>query len=404
MTVRWGRDNLAGADHLTSLVLTVAAKPFEVVIAGGGVAALEAALALREIGGDRIALKLIASDTEFAYRPMAVTEPFGYPPVERFPLAAIAGDIGAELLRDRLAAVAPSERAVRTDSGARHRYDALVLGIGGRIRARYEHAITLEDSRSNELMRHLIEDVESGYVRRLAFVIPPSMAWPLPVYELALFTAKRASEMLVELAVTLLTPEDAPLGVLGDGVSRGVSELLADRRIEVIASACCEIPQAGVIEIASGERTLFVDRVVALPELQGPAIDGVPRDEDGFVPIDEHCQVRGLDRVWAAGDATNFAIKHGGIAAQQADVAAQAIAALAGRQVEPETFRPVIHGMLLTGALPRYLSAEMTGERFESEITMHPTWSPPDKISAKYLAPYLDDTFGPGPGRPGRVR
>jgi sulfide:quinone oxidoreductase len=204
-------------------------------------------------------------------------------------------------------------------------------------------------------MRHLIEDVESGYVRRLAFVIPPSMAWPLPVYELALFTAKRASELRVELAVTLLTPEDAPLGVLGDGVSRGVSELLADRRIEVIASAYCEIPQAGVIEIAPGERTLIVDRVVALPELQGPAIDGVPQDEDGFVPIDEHCQVRGLDRVWAAGDATDFAIKYGGIAAQQADVAAQAIAALAGRQVEPETFHPVIQGMMLTGALPRYL-------------------------------------------------
>jgi sulfide:quinone oxidoreductase len=384
--------------------LTTAAEPFEVVIVGGGVAALETALALREIGGGRISLKLIASDTEFAYRPMAVVEPFGYPPVQRFPLAVIAGDVGAELLCDRLAAVAPSERAVRTDSGARHRYDALVLGIGGRTRARYEHAITLEDSGAKELMRHLIEDVESGYVRRLAFVIPPSMAWPLPVYELALFTAKRASELRVELAVTLLTPEDAPLGVLGDGVSRGVSELLADRRIEVIASAHCEIPQAGVIEIAPGERTLIVDRVVALPELQGPAIDGVPQDEDGFVPIDEHCKVRGLDRVWAAGDATDFAIKYGGIAAQQADVAAQAIAALAGRQVEPETFHPVIQGMMLTGALPRYLSAEISGERFKSEITMQPTWSLPDKISAKYLAPYLDDTFGPGPGRPGRAR
>ena len=57
------------------------------------------------------------------------------------------------------------------------------------------------------------------------------------------------------------------------------------------------------------------------------------------------------------GDATDFAIKHGGIAAQQADVAAQAIAALAGVAPEPAPFHPVIHGILLTGGKPRYLSA-----------------------------------------------
>jgi sulfide:quinone oxidoreductase len=383
--------------------VTAASEPFEVVIAGGGVAALEAALALRELGGGRIALKLIASNTEFVYRPMAVIEPFGYRPAQRFSLAAIAGDIGAELLHDRLAAVAPSERVVRTDSGVQHRYDALVLGLGGRIRARYQRAITLEDSRSNELLRDLIEEVENGYVRRLAFVVPPSMAWPLPVYELALMTAKRASDMHVELAVTLLTPEDAPLGVFGVGVSRAVSELLADRGIEVIVSASCEVPQTGQVEIASGNRRLEVDRVVALPELHGPGVPGLPEAPDGFIPVDLHCQVRGVDLVYAAGDATDFAVKHGGIAAQQADTAAQAIAALAGASVEPETFHPVIHGMLLTGAKPRYLSADITGgPRFNSEITMHPTWSPPDKIHAKYLAPYLNHTFGSGPGRPGQ--
>ena len=269
---------------------------FEVVIAGGGVAALEAALALRELGGDRIALTLIACNTEFVYRPMAVIEPFRYPPVQRFPLTAIAGDIGAALLNDRLAAVTPSERLVQTDSGVQHRFDALVLGIGGRIRARYEHAITLEHRGSYELLRGVIDDVGRGYVRRLAFVVPPRMAWPLPVYELALFTAKRASEMGVELAVTLLTPEDTPLGVLGDGISRGVSQLLADRGIEVIASARCEVPEVGQVEIASGRR-LEVDRVVTLPELYGPAVPGLPEAPDGFIPVDTNCQVRGVERV-----------------------------------------------------------------------------------------------------------
>ena len=100
-------------------------------------------------------------------------------------------------------------------------------------------------------------------------------------------------------------------------------------------------------------------------------------------------------RLWsgsyAAGDATDFAIKHGGVAAQQADVAAQAIAAIAGLAPPPAPFRPVIHGMLLTGDKPRYLSAHITGGHGSSSaFSETPTWSPPTKIVARYLAPYLD--------------
>jgi sulfide:quinone oxidoreductase len=200
----------------------------------------------------------------------------------------------------------------------------------------------------------LVQDVEAGYVDSLAFVVTAPMAWPLPVYELALMTANRAYDMSTELSITILTLEDAPLAVFGEGASRAVAKLLADSKIEVITAVYCEIPEAGTIEIMPGDRRLEVKRVVALPELYGPAIPGVPEDREGFIPIDSHCQVRGAERVYAAGDATDFVIKHGGIAAQQADIAAQAIAALAGAPVEPQAFHPMIEGVLLTGAKPRY--------------------------------------------------
>ncbi len=136
----------------------------------------------------------------------------------------------------------------------------------------------------------------------------------------------------------------------------------------------------------------LADSFVAMPELHGPSVPGVPGGPvGGFIPVDVRCKVPGIDRVWAAGDATDFAIKHGGIAAQQADVAAQAIAALAGVAPEPAPFHPVIHGILLTGGRPRYLSAHVTGGHgSSSQITEAPTWSPPSKIAAKYLAPYLE--------------
>jgi sulfide:quinone oxidoreductase len=126
--------------------------------------------------------------------------------------------------------------------------------------------------------------------------------------------------------------------------------------------------------------------------LVGPSIAGLPKvAENGFIPIDAHCQVPGVERVYAAGDASDFPVKHGGIAAQQADAAAEAIAELAGRTVEAREFHPVIHAILLGGDRPLYLSARLTGGHgSSSEISDTPTWSPPTKIVAKYLAPYLE--------------
>ena len=282
-------------------------------------------------------------------------------------------------------------RVARTTSGAELQYDALVIGLGARAQARYEHALTLDDRRLDELLHGLIQDVEGGYAKRLAFVIPARMAWPLPVYELALMTAARAYDAGEDVDITVLTPEDAPLAIFGEQASRAVSQLLAESQIDVVTSAYCEVPRSGLVEISPGGRRLEVDRVMALPELEGPAIPGLPHDSDGFIPVDQHCQVRGVQRVFAAGDATDFAIKHGGIAAQQADVAAQAIAALAGADVEPEEFDPVIRGVLLTGGKPRFLSARITGGHgITSEVTETPRWDPPAKIAAKYLAPYLE--------------
>src|SRR5438552_2097268 len=157
------------------------------------------------------------------------------------------------------------------------------------------------------------------------------MPWPLPVYELALLTAERAADMNVDVSITVLTPEDAPLALFGRSVSEGVRALLESKGILTITSAHAEVPEPGRIEIHPGERRLHVDRIVAAPQLFGPATPGLPKGaRDGFITVDAHCKVRDLEDVYAAGDATDFPVKHGAIAAQQADTAAEAIAAHAG--------------------------------------------------------------------------
>lgn len=368
-----------------------AAERFQTMIVGGGVAGLEAALALRDLAGDRITLRMLAPNSDFVYRPLAVQEPFSMSGSREYPLEAIAEDVGFELIQDALREVDPTAREVLTNGGATHSYDALLLGLGARIRAAYEHATTIDDRRLDELLHGLIQDVEGGYTKRLAFVIPARMAWPLPVYELALMTSARAFDSSAGVEITIVTPEDSPLAIFGIGASQAVAALLAEREIEVITSAYCEIPESGVVEISPGDRTARFDRIVALPELEGPAIPGLPEAPEGFIPIDANCQVHGIERVYAAGDATDFAVKYGGIAAQQADTAAHEIAALAGLSVAAEPFHPVIHGVLLTGEQPRYLSAHITGGHgASSELSEQPSWDPPVKIAARHLAAYLD--------------
>lgn len=362
-----------------------------VVIAGGGVAALETALALARLAGERTDVTLVAPNAEFAYRPLSVREPFAYGPARGYPLSRIARDAGATLLVDALGWVDPGRHTAHTEGGRAIEYDALVLALGARATARYKHALTIDDRRLDETLRGLVQDVEGGYVHSLAFVAPGRMAWPLPLYELALMTAARAYDMGVELASTIVTPEDRPLAIFGPAASASVAQLLADAGIETIGSAYAEIPSTGEIAIHPGDRRLRVDRAIALPELYGPCVRGIPFGEHGFVRVNRYGMVPDVEHVYAAGDATDFPVKHGGLSSQQADAVAQSIAALAGSPVTPEPFAPVIRGILLTGAQPRYLTARLTGgQGFSSQVTDAPTWSPPSKVASLYLAPYIE--------------
>ncbi|MGO9881500.1 MAG: FAD-dependent oxidoreductase [Solirubrobacteraceae bacterium] len=379
--------------------MTAPAARSEVVIAGDGVAALEGAVALSTLAGDHVRLRLLAPGHDFALRALVAHEPFGRPPARRYPLVQIANSIGAQLVNDRFAWLDRAGRTVHTGDGHELRYDMLLLALGATARSRYEHAITIGGGDQEEL-RQLLAEVVAGRVTRVAFVAGEGMAWPLALYEAALLSAARAAAERVELELFLITPERRPLEIFGERAGDAVASLLWRRGIELICGAVCEVPNSGHVVVTPIRRArssrpvrgrpIEVDRVVALPELFGPHARGLPMTDNGFIPIDRYCQVRGVRGVYAAGDATDFPVKHGGIAAQQADVAAESIAALAGARIRRQPFHPRLDGLLVTGAEPYHLAARLTGgQPFGSEpLTVPPADSP--KVAAKHLIAHLE--------------
>jgi sulfide:quinone oxidoreductase len=371
---------------------------FSVVIAGGGVAAMEGLLRLRRLAGDAVKITLLAPNEEFGFRALSVKEPFAMGHGARHSVRHIARDADAEWVKDTLSWVDVDAQQVHTGESGPIAYDALLLGIGGRMESFLEHAVTFFDQDADALVSGIVKDVEEGYSKRIAFAAPDGPRWLLPLYELALMTAERArSSGMDDVEILLVTPEQTPLAGFGDAASATVAGLLEDAGIAVRCGSLAQTPAKGKLRIGDDGEELSVERVVAMPRVTGPGIRGIPgTGAHGFIPVDDRCAVPGTaGRVFAAGDATDFPIKHGGLSAQQADTGAAGIAALAGVSADAQPFQPVIRGKLLTGARPLYMTARLAGgASFDSEVSDQPLWESGDKVVAEELSGYLDGPAG----------
>ncbi len=362
-------------------------RALNVVIAGGGVAALEAALALRDLAGDLVSTTLVSPRDRFVYRPAVVAEAFGQGIVHSFELAEMARSMGAALLQDTVQAVDLDWRVVRTASGLALPFDATLVAVGAHAEPAVPGAIQLCDDEI--AVRAVLDEIVRRHARRVAIVVPAGCGWQLPAYELALFTADLARRGRAAMEVILVTPEEQPLGVFGNAVSDAVGNLLEAAGVMLVTAASAVAYAGGALELTPGP-SIAVDHVIALPRLRGPALPGLPADAAGFLRTDMRCRVLGMADVFAAGDAAGFAVKQGGLATQQADAAAQAIAADAGAPVQPEPYRPVLRAVLVSGREPLYLRCELAGGAGDtSTVSSAPMWWPPAKIAGHYLAPFL---------------
>ena len=379
---------MEGTPAAPTVVSMVTEHPSElhVLVAGGGVAALETVLALRAAAGDRVRLALVAPDAEFSYRPLAVAEPFALGSIRRLSLDRFCAAHGVRRHRDTVVAVDTGARVARTRGGDLLAYDALVLASGARTVEAVPGALTYRGEQDAERLRDVLAAAVEGRAERLAFLVPRGASWPLPMYELAVMTARWLRAKGARAETTLVTAEHAPLSLFGPEAASSVQWLLRRTGVRLRAGVAVDVVEDGRLWIGH-EAAGRVDRAIALPGHLGRAPQGIPHDARGFVEVDDLCRVRGVDDVLAVGDLTAGAVKQGGLATQQADTAAAVLARRSGAPVVPAPYRPVLRGLLLTGEQPTYLRRALGDE--DGTLAHEPLWWPPHKIAGRHLGPYL---------------
>jgi sulfide:quinone oxidoreductase len=373
------------------------------VIAGGGVAAVETLLALHELVGPHVAIELLAPEREFVHRPASVGAPFGFGAPAPLDLNALAARMGASVRRVALDDVDRDRGVAVLAGGGEVPYDRLVIAVGARPHSVLGGAVRFAGPEDVAALEDVLDALERGAAHRLAFTLPHRATWTLPIYELAVMAAVDLRDRGVrDFGLTVVTPEREPLWLFGAAAGEAVRELLVQRGISLRTSSHARAVHEHALELRSGEH-VPADVVIALPELEGPRLRGLPMDERGFLPVNLYGRVAGAPNVFAAGDATSFPVKQGGLATQQADAVAEAIAVDLGLRRIARPFSPVLRGLLLTGGAPLYLRAELgpAGEvRVHSdafgesapiagEASQRALWWPPGKVAGRYLAPYL---------------
>lgn len=371
------------------------------LIVGGGVGALEAALALRDLAGEKVEVEICAGRGDFVYRPFAVGEPYGASRVLRYDLERLADSCGAGFRLANVGWVDTALRCAHTHDGEEIPYDFLIVACGARLLWSVPGAVTFWGVADEGEVQEVVNRLREGRLRRLVFTMPGGHGWALPAYELALLAATELKRSgIVDTQLTIVTPEDGPLQIFGRRASEQVAQLLADSGIEVLTGAHPVKYENGQLAIVPGEE-IEADAVISLPRLEGRRIEGLPYDATDFIPVDDHMRVPGTPHVYAIGDVTNFPVKQGGIATQHADVAAESIALELGCEVEANPLDPVLRGILWTGGKPRYLFGWLGGGHGETSVASdRPPWpiDNPSKLIGRYLTPFLAGLDGPANG------
>lgn len=364
-----------------------------VVIVGGGAAALEAMLALRAFCGERVSIDMYAPREDFVMRPLAVVEAFGEGEVLKFDLDDVVSQSGGKFHRHSVVSVNPSNRRIILQDGTEVAYDYVIVATGTKSLWVVPGATTFWGPGSQESVTEVLDLMKTRENPRVVLTMPDRTGWPLPIYEFAIYLAsmvKRDDSLSAEIMI--VSPESSPLQAFGSRATDSVAEMLEENGIGFLADTAPAAFRGGRLSTLPDE-SLEADAVLTLPHLTGRHVDGIPFNDDGFIPTDSHGRIEGLEREYAAGDVIDYPLKFGGFATGQADVVARSIAADIRGDSPPDEFEPEFKATILTPDGPVFLGEGEDWSDLDQEAASE-GWNPARKIRGKYLSPVLTRLVG----------
>ena len=364
-----------------------------VLIAGAGMAGIETALALREFAGDRAAVTMIDPGRRFAIPATATGSAFGIVPSVDVPLARVVARAGAVLRNSRMVGVDAARRLAMLAGGELLRFDSLVVAVGAHPAPHLPEALTFRGHPDVDELRALVEGVvahaQRGGDSDVVVVIPAGCGWPLAGYEIAQMTREHlvAAGHGDTCRLSVVTAEPVPLAMFGPQAGDAVVRKLRRMGIEITTGATVTAFDWGRLVMADGS-VRGADRVVSLPVTRGPAIAGLPMDDEGFARCGPDGMVKGAEHVHVVGDAGTFPLKKGGVACQQADSVAAAIARGLGADVGALPFMPAMPEWVWDGADGWLRRAP--GQEGDEDAEVPLRWPVP-KVAGRFLSPFLHD-------------
>jgi sulfide:quinone oxidoreductase len=315
------------------------AKP-QILVLGGGFAALESAFLLRMRLGERADIRLVSDREHFVFRPNSIYVPFGTDPASllvglRRPLARRR--INFE--RGAVAEVDPDRRFVGLEDGQRFRYDKLIVATGadthaGEVPGLSEHAATIWTTDSMLDVRRRFTEVHDrswhGERQRVLFLVPPNNKCSGPLYEIVfmLETWLRREGARGPVEITWSTYEHGFIQAFGPRLHDLVTEQFAAREIDGHTNERVREVVAGEVRYEDGSTRPYDQLIAFPPYVSAVRYPALASDDRGFLATELETRLAaGHDDIYVPGDAGDFPIKQAFLAFLQADTVAEHIAA-----------------------------------------------------------------------------
>ena len=315
------------------------AKP-QILVLGGGLAALECAFLLRMRARDHVDIRLVSDREDFVFRPNSIYVPFGKDPASL--LVGLRKPLGRRQVNFELGAVRELDadrRTVRLDDGRDLRYDKLIIATGAAMRPEEvpglaDHAAMIWTSESMLDVRRRFDDVRRraarGERRRVLFLVPPNNKCAGPLYEIVLMleTWLRRHGVRDRVDIAWSTYEDGFIQAFGPRLHDLVRAEFAARGIEGHTGEVVVEVRPGEVRYAGGATRGFDELIAFPPYVSAVAYPALGSDERGFVRTDPPTRLAsGHDDIYVPGDAGDFPIKQAFLAFLQADTVAEHVAA-----------------------------------------------------------------------------